>query len=132
MSKIPKETATGEVTTWLDHKKVSENKRELQKDTIDTLVDAICDGLLVVREDKILELTLKFPLDGEIPKKTLEFKPRINAGTVQKHLQGVKASDIDGRLTAYICALTGEPKSVIGKLDTEDVGIANAIAVFFL
>ncbi len=52
--------------------------------------------------------------------------------TIHSHLQGVKPSDADGRVGAYIAALTSTPKAVINCLDTEDYGIAQSIAIFFL
>ena len=134
MSKISKEKAMEEITSWLDFKKVSDNKREVQKDTIETLVDAISDGSLVLTEDKSLLMKLKFPVEAEndMGFSELKFRPRLKTETVQKHLQGVKPSDVDGRLTAYIAALTSTPKSSIVKMDSEDTGLASAIAVFFL
>jgi hypothetical protein len=47
-------------------------------------------------------------------------------------MQGVKASDGDGRVCAYVAALSSQPKEVIKHLDTEDYAIATAVAVFFL
>jgi hypothetical protein len=73
---------------------------------------------------------LKFPISDEIDK--LVFKPRIKVNTIQVHLQGVKSSDADGRVTAYIAALTSKPKEVIKSMDTEDYSIGKSIAYFFL
>jgi hypothetical protein len=132
MSKVSKEIGFQDISEWLDYKKVSANKREAQKDTIETLADAISEGTLVLKEDKSLEMTLKFPTEGEEPLTKLTFKPRLRTETVAKHLQGVKATDIDGRLLAYVAALTGNTKTLVGKLDTEDQSLAQAIAVFFV
>lgn len=132
MQKVSKDIGFQEVVKWLDFKKVSDNKREAQKDTIETLAAAISEGCLVLKDDCSLEMELKFPTDGEEPLTKLTFKPRLKAETVAKHLQGVKGTDIDGRLSAYIAALTAQTKTLIGKLDTEDQSLAQAIAVFFV
>src|ERR1700745_753597 len=100
MAVVDAETAKAEIEKWLDNKKISPKKREIQKDTIETLVDAVSEGLLIVKEDFSLEQTLKFPTDGEISIKKLEYKPRLKIETIHVHLQGVKPSDADGRLLA--------------------------------
>lgn len=130
--KVDFDTANSEITGWLDCKKISDKKRDVQKDTISTLVDAVADGSLVVEDDNSLTHTLKFAVgkDGQI--KDFKYKPRITVGDVHGHLQGVKPSDADGRLLAYVAALTNQTKGIIGLLDTEDYGIAQSIAIFFL
>ena len=132
MDVISKDIAQIEVEKWLDHKKIGSKKRELQKDNIDTLIDAIAEGALVLKDDCTLVHTLKFPTDGELSIKVLEYKPRIKMETIQVHLQGVKAADADGRVNAYIAALTSKPKDLIKKLDTEDYSICQSVAIFFL
>lgn len=132
MSKVTKEIAVRDITEWLDYKKVSQNKREFQKDTVETLVDAIQDGWLVLKEDKQFEMKLKFPLGEGSDLDTLTFKSRIKTSTIANHLKGVKATDVDGRLLAYVAALTSQTRALIGDLDTEDQSLAQAIAVFFV
>jgi hypothetical protein len=132
MSKVNKEMASEEVNSWLDAKKISSKKREVQADTIETLIDAVMEGHLTLKEDKSFDMALKFPLEGEQPLNVLNFKSRIKTETVARHLQGVKPSDVDGRLLAYVAALTSQTKALIGKLDTEDQSLAQAIAVFFV
>lgn len=130
---ISREVAEKEITSWLDYKKVSESKRVSHKDAVDTLIDAVSDGLLKFREaDKALVHTLKWPTDGELPVKELEYKPRLSVNQVHVHLQGVKSTDADGRICAYVAALTSKSKEFIKKLDTEDYGISQSVAVFFL
>ncbi len=126
------EQATEEVNSWLDHKKIGQKKRESQKDQIDSLIDAICEGVLTLDAEKNFVQTLKFPTEGEMPLKELKYAPRVKTGTFHLHLQGVKASDTDARICAYIAAITSKPKALIQKLDTEDYGVAQSIAIFFL
>jgi hypothetical protein len=133
MSKIPRELAEAEVAKWLDHKRVSEKKRESYTDHIEQLIDGFMEGDLILKDDFILVQNLKNPIKGEDSEiKTLEFKPRIKIGAVHNHLTGVKSSDGDGRVCAYVSALTSRPKDLIRSLYTDDYGLCQAIAVFFL
>jgi len=131
--KVSKEVAEAEVNVWLDYKRVSEKKREAYKEQIESLVDAICEGLLSLKEDKTFIYELREPVGSAETKITkLEFKPRLKMGTIHQHLQGVKPSDADGRVCAYIAALTSTTKSVLSQLDSEDYAIPQSIAIFFL
>lgn len=127
------DTATAEIGKWLDHKRINEKKREDQKSTIDTLIDAVRFGLLTVDEENFnLIQKLNFPVgnNGEIDE--LKFRPRMGVGQVHRHLKGLKSDDADGRLAAYVAALTGRTKIEIGHLDTEDYSVGQSIAIFFL
>jgi hypothetical protein len=132
MAKVSKEVAGSEIERWLDYKKSSEAQRVSYADQIEQLSNAIESGDLVLNEDFSFTYKLKFDTGGEEPVKELKFKPRISIGSLQKSLEGVKTSDADGRITAYIAALTGQPKGVIRALDTADYSIPQAIVVFFL
>ena len=130
MDKISKEKATEEINGWLDKKKVYETTREQQKDSIDLLIEAMMNGDLIL-DEKTNELKHKllFPLSETTE---LVYKSRLNDKMLRPHLQGVKANDADGRLTAHISALTSQPKAVIDSLDSADKKIMMSIAVFFL
>jgi hypothetical protein len=130
--KVSIDVATEEVNKWLDYKKVNEKKREAYKDNIDALVQGVCDGILILNEDNTFTHNLQFPIEGEMPIHKLDYKPRLKMSTVHNHLQGVKPSDGDGRVCAYIAALTSKPKAVVKDLDTEDYSIGQSIAIFFL
>jgi hypothetical protein len=134
MNKIGRDIATLEVEKWLDHKKVKEKKRTAYEDAIETLVDAVCEGSLIVNDDFTLKTKLDFPLgiDGTI--KEFVFKSRVDINTVNAQMTGVKPGDGGARILATIAALTGQSKSVLGKMDSgsEDYNIASSIALFFL
>lgn len=133
MEKVSREVAEQEVYAWLDYKKVSTKKRESYKEHTDTLVDAIVDGYLSLNKDDMsFEHTLKFPTEGEMLLTKLTYKPRLKVQTVHLHLQNVKSNDADGRLCAYIAALTSKPKELVKHLDSEDYSIGQSIAIFFL
>lgn len=135
MEKVSKDVAVEEIDRWLDSKKFSDKKRESLKDSVDTLIDAIVDGTLCLDENNMLIQTLKFPIqttDGKVAYDKFEYKPRLKMEAIHLHMQGVKSSDADGRVCAYVAALTSKPKDVVKKMDTEDYSVAQSIAVFFL
>lgn len=129
-SKIPKDLAEKEVNAWLDFKRVKAKKREENESSIETLIDGFeCGALSLNPETKELKLKLGFPIgdsQGE-----LVFKPRLKVGEAHKQLQGVSASNVDGRILAYVSALTNTNSGVIKDMDTEDYTIAQSIAIFF-
>jgi hypothetical protein len=126
------EVAKKDVDKWLEYKKISDTKKESYADNISTLVNAVADGALIVNEDFTLKHELKFPLENEIKTTSLEYKPRLQMKQIHQHTQGIKSNDIDGRIAAYIAALSGKPKAVVVSLDSEDYAIAQAVAVFFI
>ena len=132
-NKVSAEVAKLEIEKWLDHKKVSERKRESNKESIELLQDAIADGCLALNEvDFTLTQFLKVPIVSEKNTEKLIYAPRITVGKVYNHLQGLKPTDADGRLHAYAAALTSNPKELIKNLDLADYDIVTAIVVFFL
>ncbi len=133
--KVALEIAKADVERWLDFKKVRETKREANASYIDSLIEAVSEGILIINDDNIIVQELSFPIedkDGKDAFKTLEYKPRLPVSTLHMHLQGIKTGDNDGRLLAHVAALTAKPKELIKKLDTEDYGISTSIAVFFV
>lgn len=135
-TKIAREVAEQDIIKWLDHKRVKASKREGQyKEAIDSLIEAISDGNLVLNEDFTFTQKLSFPLmndKGSAEVNELTFKPRLTVEETQIRLQSVKPGDGDGRIKAFVCALTGKNSGIIGKLDTEDYGTCQNIAVFFI
>lgn len=135
MSKIPQKTAQEEVDKWLDFKKVKPQKRENNKEQIELMTDAICDGTLVLDDKMNFVHKLSFPLgnpDSEGKIKELTYKPRLMVRDINAKMKGVKANDPDGRIVGYIAALTDQPSGVITSLDTEDNSLAQQIVAFFL
>lgn len=128
---VNREQAEKEVTAWLDFKKVPGSKRKSNQSFIENMTEAIMDGTLIVEDDKTLVHTLKFPIDGKTPVKQLKYKPRLRVENIMPRLQGLKPGDADGRLLAYVAALTEQNSGIIEKLDSEDYSLGQAIAVFF-
>lgn len=131
--KVTKEIATKEVTAWLDYKRTKEAQRESLKGQIDTLVEAVMFGDVSINPDtQVITHKLIVPEATDKLYTELEYKPRISVGELQKASTNVKATDFDGKVVAYISALTGKGISHIQKLDSEDFKIGQAIALFFM
>ena len=129
---ITKEQADQEIASWLDNKGVRPKKREAYKASIESLEDAISEGDLVLNEDFTLTQKLKQPTSGDVPITSLTYKARLTVGEVKKKMENVKPGDPDARIIALVSALTTQPKGVIEALDTDDYGIAQNIALFFV
>jgi hypothetical protein len=130
---VSKVVAQKEIETWLEYKKIGPIKREDYASNISTMVEAIMQGHLELDpETKKLTHKLKFPFGAEKQVSQVVYKPRVDYQGVRAYLDGVKASDFDERLVAYFSALTDEPKNYFRRMDSEDQGIAKAIALFFV
>lgn len=135
MKKIGIEVAQMDFERWLAFKKIKSKKREGNREQEETIVDAITHGSLIVEEDCSLKYKLDFPIKnekGEETQKEFIFKPRIAVWELNAKLKGVKASDGDGRVVAYVSAITGVNGGIIRKLDTEDYNLCQAIVMYFL
>lgn len=131
-NKVERSVAELEVTDWLDKKKVSSSVREANKDSVELLIDCICDGELVKDDKNNLDYTLKHPFGDEEKVTKMSFKPRLNDKMLKPYLNGVKTNDAEGRLLAYISALTTVPRAILENMDSVDKKVAMAIVIFFL
>ncbi len=134
--KIPLETAQAEVQSWLDYKKVSDQKQKNLKENTDIMAHAIVDGRLVLRaEDMHFVHALSFAVKNASGKETvseLVYKPRLTVKDVNDRMKGVKPADGDARIVRLVGAITGQPSAVLENLDTEDNSLAQQFASFFL
>lgn len=133
MEKVSKDIAESEVTSWLDKKKIMPSQREENRSAIDTLVEAISEGVLELdTETNVFTHKLLFPPEGDMPVTELTYKPRLNDTMLKPYLTGVKPGDVDARLLAYTAALTNKAKGILVNLDSADKRIATSIVIFFL
>ena len=128
---ITQEIAERDVESWLDHKKIKGKKRESQKDAIETLIESVMEGDLVLDPDTFkFTQTLLHPM-GEINE--LVFEPRLAMGKIRKKLKGIKITeDTTGYIMGYVATLTNQPYNVIDGIDADDYKIGQAIAGFFI
>ena len=135
MNKITKEQARKELNLWFEAKRVKESKKEEHAESGDSIVEAIASGDLVLTEKNEFKYNLLFPIVSDKKEtilKELTFSPRLRVGQLHSKLQGVKASDADGRILAYVSALTNQNSGLLKKMDLEDYNLCQAIVMFFL
>jgi len=124
-------TAQKEVDLWLDYKHVSQSKRKKQEDFIETLVDAISDGLLTLNHDTfVFTQKLRFAGGGGLTE--LTYKPRIQQSEFDASVKGLKAGDGRGAINAYASVLTDKSSGTIAGLDNEDHSFVSSFALFFM
>jgi hypothetical protein len=133
MKKIDRETAIAELDSWFEKKKIFQSQRDSQKDSVNTLIDAIQEGVLTLNKDtNVLTHTLLLPEDGEKSIKTLTYRPRLNDVILKPFMEGNKSGSVIDMMLSYCAALTDTTKGVLARLDSADKRIANSIAVFFM
>lgn len=125
--------AKDEVSSWLDHKKISDSDRSDNEDSIEKLIRGFEDGVFSMNPDSFeIEMKLRFSKGSQNQITGFKFAPRIQLSDVHPYLKKVKPGDLQGMIVAYIAALTGQNTNVIKTLDTVDYSYASSIAVFFL
>lgn len=126
---VTREVAERELNGWLEFRRVSDRRRENFEEQVETLIDAICSGIVTITSDNEILMKLQYPSDLC---KELKFKSRLTVRDLRTRLANVKASDGDARIEAYLIALTGTTQGAIGLMDTADYSLASSVVVFFL
>jgi hypothetical protein len=122
--------AINEVKSWLDFKKISDQKRIALQVYVNRIAKALAYGKLILDpESKIFKMILSFPIGKEGSITELKFKPRLTVTDIQNHLAGARTDEETN--VAYISSATGEAPSVIGMLDLEDYHLAGDLVIFF-
>ena len=134
MSKIERTVAEKEINDWLERKKVFKSTIEANEDSVKLLVDGIVEGVLVLDESGKFRHELLHPFGGESTAqiKELVYHFRLNDRMLKPHTNGLSPKDAEGRLLAYIAALTEQNRVLLESMDSLDKKVATAIAVFFL
>ncbi|MDD5013664.1 MAG: hypothetical protein PHW73_01000 [Atribacterota bacterium] len=131
MEKISEELATQEFERWFESKKLSSIYRKDEFESVEKqMIQAICDGYLVVNEDCTLTLMLAWPLSKPNEVTELKFVNRISTGELQVKTAYAKNDQLK-KLTATIAVLTGQVGGTIMALDSVDFGRASCIAAYF-
>jgi hypothetical protein len=131
MQKVSEDIALKEFERWFESKKLPQSKRKNEYETIENeMIQAICDGLLVVNEDNTLTLQLVWPLSSPQQLTELKFKHRIQTSELQTKTAWAKDSR-EKKITATIATLTDQVGGIIGALDPVDYDKAACIASYF-
>jgi hypothetical protein len=129
---VSREVAEADVQRWLEAKRIRQSKKTLLADNVEALVESVMEGFITIDESCNLTQILRFPVGLNENVKQLSFKTRLQVLEVSPFLKKVEQGDGDGRVLAYILAATEQPLGIIQSLDTEDLGVAQSVAVFFL
>lgn len=138
---IVESVAKVELEKWFDFRKTKEKSRnnideDLGRDVMaDKMIEGFMYGNLVLDDVGNLTQKLEFPLGTEsksVSLKQLIWKPRFRESELSEPLRGVKTNDSSGRMKAYMSAITGESKSLLGTLDYTDYGLSQTIVSYFL
>lgn len=128
-------TAGIEVGKWLDYKRVKPTKRAAYSQYINELIQAVMYGDLVLQNDFSFVHKLNHPILNEktedILFDTLTYAPRLSAQKLSEALQGVDVSDEVANSIAFGYALSGKAIGLVGRMDTVDLRVLSAIAIFF-
>lgn len=125
--KVNKEIAVQEVMAWLDYKKVKPHQREKMELSIDHMVECVQYGILSIDTNSYeITQTLDFPVEGLLEK--LTYKPRISVAELNKIAKAANGADV---FLANLSALTNQGVSILSKMDSEDMKLAQAIVGFF-
>lgn len=132
-NKIANEVAVEEVNKWLKFKAVRKSTIESSKTAINSLVGAVEEGILELNEDFSWKHNLINPIVTEDSSTNfLNYKPRMYAMDIQTAMRGNSAGDSMAVMMAIASELTGVNRSIIKKLEIEDYGITQNIALFFV
>jgi len=136
MAKVDREVAQDCVDAWLEARRIKPKKREEKKESIEAIIDAVEDGVIMIDPDtnEITQM-LDFPVqnsDGVVTVKELVYKPRLTVLERDKGIKGVKADDGFGLVHGYISAMTDTPKQVLKSLDMQDYNVCQNLATLFM
>lgn len=131
---LSKELAEIEVQKWLNLRQVRNSVRIKCKQHIETLVDAMCDGILSL-EDNGLKQQLQFPIenkDNEVVLSELLHKNRFKVKQLSEQVEGVSVENFVEFNLSYIAAITDTPRVFVSNMEHDDFKIAQAVASFFM
>lgn len=139
---MSEEVAKAEIEAWFDFRKTKENARRNFDDETgkDVLMEKMIEGFMYGQltfnsENGHLIQTLDFPIENEsksVSIKELSWKPRFKESDLTEPLKGIKTSDQSGRMKAYISAVTGVQRIMLGSLDYADFSLSQTIVSYFL
>ncbi len=128
---VSEEIAKNDIDRWLDAIRYRKSKREANRESIDSLVENVMDGLLKVDDDGSMIQVFNFGLGEDESIKEIKYQNRLKVGEIHNALKNEKSTSGDARIMGYIRALTGQSKQVLSKMDTCDYSVSSGVALFF-
>ncbi len=130
--KVSEDVALKEVNDWLNHHKVTPGNKKENISFIETIIENLRMGYLVLNADLTWTHTLITPIDSEVSTTELTYN-RINLGKVNRKLENSRDKDDEmTRLNAYLSVSTNKPMKLIEGLSMRDKTIGSSIMVFFV
>jgi hypothetical protein len=130
---ISPEQAMSEVQGWLNYKRVDPVTMQQNFMYVQELAKFVCTGVIVINKDFTITHTLKFPVmlkDGGIAFDKLIYKARVTAMELLDMGQ-LGYETANGKLITTGSILSGKTLAEIGKLDSTDLHVIDALSVFF-
>lgn len=130
--KISEEIARKDFDRWFESKRLSSTYKSEAFEAIEKqMIEAICDGYMIINEDNTITLKLAWSLSlpsGELTE--LNFVHRIQTSELVVKTAYAKDNQ-QKKLTATIAAITGQVGGTILALDQVDYMRAGNIAAYF-
>lgn len=129
---IAREIAESEVNGWLDYMGISASLKEKHNPSVEKMIDAVEAGTLVINDDKTLLQKMVYPFGAETKITELKYKPTLTVGEVNNHKASLDITNPQFSTFAYLGASTGQPVSVLFKMDIRDFKLCDNIVLFFI
>lgn len=129
---VGKDVAEKEVNEWLDHMDIPENARKVGavKIFVDSIVESVSKGFLVINDDKTITQKLKTPL-AEGATKEIIYDFRYTIGEYYERMKEVNETNETELAIAKLSFIAKKPKEFIGRLEGKDFKVARALVIFF-
>jgi len=133
-----RQIAEGEVKSWLEFQHIPVRKQEFFSANVQNLIDAVEDGFVIINPDKSITQKLMFPFGEDLKVTELKFKSRLMVAEIKQAQEpepGEEAKENSSTFDvgfAYIKALTGQLKSITGRMNNKDYKISDNICLFFM
>lgn len=130
---IAPDAAKAEVTAWMEFME-AETKHEPGSAAqlfIESFVDSVAKGYLVIKEDKSIVQKLRVPLANGEGLKEITYSFRFTVGAYHDAMKGVDPTDEFAYVLAKLQLISKQAPAVLRNLDNKDYKVAKALAVFF-
>lgn len=139
---LAEEVAELELEKWFDVRRIRPDQRHKPNSftgndsSREALINSFVYGILTFDEETgELVQKLQFPViseDKTINIEKLVIKPRLTRADINKASVGIKPTDIEGKTTAYLSAITGVARGQLNAMDETDRSLSDIIVGYFL
>jgi len=130
MQKVSEKIAREDFERWFESKRLGSSFRSGSYEVIEKqMIDAICDGSIIINEDNTITLKLSWPLTQPNQIDELIFVHRMQTGAIQARTKIAKTQE--EKLLYTIAALTNNEGGIIRALDPSDFSNAGCVASYF-